>query len=245
MTDLQTMTIKDIVTRDYRAATILERYSLDFCCGGAKTISQACSEKSLDPTAVLEDLKRLSETAAGKSDDFTTMPLDKLIDHILVAHHEYVRRMLPILLARTQKVAGVHGERHPEVMEIAKRFAVVAHELRSHMMKEENILFPYIKMLLRAAASGGAVPFSPLGSVRNPIRMMEQEHHFAGNELYEIRALSCSYTPPEDACATLQVTYHELQEFERDLHQHVHLENNVLFPRAITLEDTHGGNTRQ
>lgn len=245
MNELEGLTIKEIVTQDYRAAEVFERYSLDFCCGGAKTILEVCGEKSLDPVMIISDLMQLSQSRNCDANRYNTLPLDALIDHIVAVHHGYVGRMLPTIFAHTQKVASVHGGRHPEVIEIAARFATVATELQSHMMKEENILFPYIKALVAAEANGDAAPSPPFGSARNPIRMMEQEHQSAGNELYEIRSLSASYTPPEDACTTYRVTYQELQEFESDLHRHVHLENNILFPKAIALEDRIPGKGRR
>ena len=210
-----------------------------FCAGavgGGKTIEQACKEKSVDPAMVFEDLKIASGESAGTGHRFESMAPDALIDHIVNTHHAYIRQALPSMLTHTQKVASVHGERHPEVIEIAARFAVVAGELQRHMMKEENILFPYIKTLVQAKRTKSAIHRPPFGSAQNPIRMMEAEHASAGDEMYEIRSLSSSYTPPADACTTFKVSYLELQQFELDLHQHVHLENNILFPHAIALE---------
>ena len=236
MSDMQTSTIKEIVTNDYRTAAVFEKYSLDFCCGGGKTIEQACREKSVNPTTIFDELKNTLSDPSGDESRFMAMGIDELIDHIVHTHHGYVRNALPPLLTHTQKVATVHGERHPEVIEIARRFAAVAQDLQNHMMKEERILFPYIKTLVQAKKMN--VPAEPpqFGSARNPIRMMEAEHQSAGNEMYEIRSLSASYTPPADACTTFKVSYLELKQFELDLHNHVHLENNILFPKAVALE---------
>jgi regulator of cell morphogenesis and NO signaling len=236
MNEVQELTIKEIVTGDFRTAAIFEKYSLDFCCGGGKTIEQACREKSVDPAIVLEDLRKASGDHAGGANRFGAMELDALIDHIVTTHHGYVRQALPAILAHTQKVASVHGERHPEVIRIATRVAAVAAELHHHMMKEEQILFPYIKALVQAKRENATMQRPPFGSAQNPIRMMEAEHQSAGNEMYEIRSLSSSYTPPADACTTFRVSYLELQQFELDLHTHVHLENNILFPKTLTLE---------
>ena len=236
MNTIQAATIKEIVTDDYRTAAIFEKYSLDFCCGGGKTIEQACKEKSVDPAMVFEDLKNAPGRSSGPGDRFHSMEPDALIEHIVNTHHAYIRQVLPSMFTHTQKVASVHGERHPEVMEIAARFAVVAGELQRHMTKEENILFPYIKALVHAKKTNAAIQRPPFGSAQNPIRMMEAEHASAGDEMYEIRLLSSSYTPPPDACTTFKVSYLELQQFELDLHQHVHLENNILFPHAIAIE---------
>jgi len=236
MNDMQTLTIKQIVTNDFRTAVIFEKYSLDFCCGGGKTIDQACKEKAVNPEVVFDDLKGTLTSSPEHESPFNSMGLDELIDHIVTTHHAYVRTAMPAIFTHTQKVASVHGANHPEVIAIAERFAVVAEELRKHMMKEEQVLFPYIKNLVRTKISGGKMARPPFGSAQNPIRMMEAEHQSAGNEMYEIRSLSTSYTPPPDACTTFKVSYLELQQFELDLHNHVHLENNILFPKAIVLE---------
>ncbi len=236
MNDMQTSTIKQIVTNDFRTAAIFEKYSLDFCCGGGKTIEEACKEKAVNPGVVFDDLKSSLTSSPGQGDQFQAMRLDELIDHIVTTHHEYVRTAIPAIYTHTQKVASVHGANHPEVTAIAERFATVAEELRKHMIKEEQVLFPYIKNLVRAKMSGTKMAQPPFGSAQNPIRMMEAEHQSAGNEMYEIRSLSASYTPPPDACTTFKVSYLELQQFELDLHNHVHLENNILFPKAIVLE---------
>ena len=238
MSNITTSTIKEIVTHDFRTAAIFEKYSLDFCCGGAKTIAQACKEKAVDATLVLAELESASSHSASNESRFTGMELDELAGYIVTTHHAYVRTALPSLLAHTRKVATVHGERHPEVIEIADRFAVVADELQKHMMKEENILFPYVKSLAVANRMKAKVQRPPFQSAENPIRMMEAEHKFAGDEMYEIRSLSSGYAPPADACTTFKVSYQELQQFELDLHNHVHLENNILFPKAIALEQT-------
>lgn len=229
-------TIKSIVTNDYRAAAIFEKYSLDFCCKGGVTIDQACSEKNLDPASVYAELAQLANESHGDTPHYSQWPMDELIDYILNVHHKYVRDAIPVISTHTQKVATVHGNNHPEVVEIARHYETVATELQSHMMKEEQILFPYIKALIKAKRDGGAFTPPPFGTAQNPIRMMEAEHRAAGDELYAVRSLSNNYVPPEDACTTYRVSFKELQQFEQDLHQHVHLENNILFPKAIALE---------
>jgi regulator of cell morphogenesis and NO signaling len=236
MNDIHASTIKDIVTNDYRTAAVFEKYSLDFCCGGGKTIEQACKEKSVNPMVVFEELKNSFSNLPSDESRLNEIELDALIDHIVTTHHAYVLKALPAILKHTHKVASVHGDRHPEVIRIAERFAIVAEELQHHMLKEERILFPYIKSLVRSKTLKTAMPRPHFGSVENPIRMMEAEHQSAGNELYEIRSLSSSYAPPDDACTTFKVSYLELQQFEFDLHNHVHLENNILFPKAVILE---------
>ncbi|MFI5253067.1 MAG: iron-sulfur cluster repair di-iron protein [Bacteroidota bacterium] len=236
MEQLQNATIKSIVTSDYRAAAIFEKYSLDFCCKGGVTIEQACSDKNINAATVFAELERLSNAGQSDTPNFAEWPIDELIDYIVNVHHKYVRESTPIIYAHTQKVATVHGANHPEVIEIDRHFAIVAADMQNHMMKEEHMLFPYIKTLVNSNRNGGMIPSSPFGTVQNPIAMMEAEHKAAGDELYEVRSLSKSYVPPEDACTTYRVSYKELQQFEEDLHRHVHLENNILFPKAIALE---------
>lgn len=236
MNALTTSTIKSIVTEDYRAAAIFERYSLDFCCKGGVTVAQACAEKNIDPAPIVAALEQLKQEPETSSQSFSHWPADELIKYIVNVHHKYVREAIPVIFQHTQKVASVHGSNHPEVVEIAKHFETVAAELRGHMMKEEQILFPYINALVQAKRLGQKVPRPPFGSAQNPIRMMEAEHAAAGDGLYAIRERSGNYLPPNDACTTYRVSYKELQQFELDLHQHVHLENNILFPKAIALE---------
>jgi regulator of cell morphogenesis and NO signaling len=237
VTDISTSTLKEIVTDDFRVAAIFEKYSLDFCCRGGKTIEEACVDKAVNKDSVLLEVTKLQRRDEPLADSFSNLSLTALIRHITTTHHSFVRKMVPILLTHTRKVAAVHGANHPEVVEIAAGFERVATDLQSHMMKEERVLFPYIDTLVDASNGTESVRRPPFGNAKNPISMMEAEHQAAGDELYEIRRLSSNYTPPGDACTTFKVTYQELQEFERDLHQHVHLENNILFPKAIALEE--------
>jgi regulator of cell morphogenesis and NO signaling len=237
---LHTSTLKTIVTEDFRTAAVFEKYSLDFCCKGGVTIDEACAARNVDTTSVFADLDRLSGESLPSGERFREWDTEALIDHILTVHHEYVRTAIPVLSLHTEKVARVHGERHPEVVTIARHFAAVAAELQSHMMKEERILFPYIRSLAVARRKGRHPEAPSFGSAANPIRMMEAEHVAAGDTLYAVRSLSNNYTVPEDGCTTYRVTYQELRQFEEDLHRHVHLENNILFPSAIALEHASG-----
>lgn len=239
MTDLSKATLKEIVTDDFRAAAVFEKYSLDFCCRGGRTVEEACIEKAVDKTSVLSELQQRLLCDKPALDSFGGLSLSALISHIVATHHAYVRKMVPVLLTHTAKVATVHGANHQEAVRIARLFDVVAAELQEHMAKEEQVLFPYIDMLVRASERHEECPRPPFGTIQNPVRMMEAEHRAAGDGLYEIRSLSSNYAPPADACTTYKVTYQELQEFEMDLHQHVHLENNILFPKAVALEAKH------
>lgn len=228
--------LKDIVIEDFHTAAVFEKYALDFCCHGGKTIDEACREKGIKTSSVLTELETLSVKCDGSSFRFGDWDSDFLIDYIVNNHHAYVSKMVPVLLVHTQKIASVHGARHPEVVKIADHFNSVAGDLQQHMRKEELVLFPFIKELARAKKAGQHTLRPPFGTVGNPIRMMEAEHQAAGDEMSAIRNLSNGYIVPEDACTTYRVTYQELHDFEVDLHQHVHLENNILFPKAILLE---------
>jgi len=229
-------TLRDVVAGDYRAATVFEKHGIDYCCGGARPLGAACRDAGVPAETLLAELAGLDAVPREDGRDYASMDPAALVDHIVATHHAYVRGAIPTILGHTAKVAEKHGERHPEMVEVARLFEGVAQEMTQHMMKEEQILFPYIKVLARQAASGCPAAPSPFGSVQNPIRMMEMEHESAGNAMARIRELTGGFTPPDDACTTYQATLGELDEFERDLHRHVHLENNILFPRAVEME---------
>ena len=234
--------IGEIVARNFRAAQIFESYGLDFCCGGKKSISEACEKKGISPDNVINELNSKLENlkifdANGRNAiNYNAWELDFLIDYIINTHHVYVMNSLPNIFAHSQKVASVHGENHPEVNSIADLFSNLKDELEAHLQKEEKMLFPYIKNLVRIKRENIEVQYPPFGTVNNPIKMMEHEHDNAGNILSYINRLSGNYNPPQDACTTFRVLYQELKEFEDDLHTHIHLENNILFPKAAELE---------
>ncbi len=228
--------IGEIVAQNYRAARIFENFGLDFCCGGKKTISEACEKKGLNAEEVVTELSSIKENGNGKTIDYKSWEPDFLVDYIINTHHFYLMNALPNIFAHSQKVASVHGENHPEVISIADLFSNLKEELDAHMQKEEKMLFPYIKYIVNIKRNKTEMQFPPFGTVNNPIKMMENEHENAGNILAYINKLSNSYTPPEDACTTFKVLYNELKEFEDDLHVHIHLENNILFPKASELE---------
>jgi regulator of cell morphogenesis and NO signaling len=233
---LQKLTLSQIVSSNYKTAAVFEKYDLDFCCGGDITVSEACERKGLDSSKILDELQLLKNE--NKPDDkFGEWSLDFLVDYIVNNHHAYVNKMIPLLAEHTQKIASKHGENHPELIEVSNSFSRVYKDLKQHMMKEEQILFPFIKQLANAERNGSKSEAPFFGTVRNPIRMMEAEHEAAGNELHEIRRLTDNYSVPEDACNTYRVTMQELKEFEEDLHKHVYLENYILFPKSIKLED--------
>ena len=233
-TPLEDITIGEIVARDFRAAAIFQRFGIDFCCGGKRSVPAACRTAAVEPSLVLASLDEL-RPEEGASDNPTGWSVDRLATHIVDTHHAYIRSSGPTISAYLEKLVKVHGARHPELARIFHAFGQMYRELLPHMMKEEHVLFPYLGELTSAVA--GAKFVSPFGTVLNPIHMMEREHEEVGSEMRVIRELTSDFTPPEDGCTTYRVCFAELQRFEQDLHRHVHLENNVLFPRAVALEE--------
>jgi regulator of cell morphogenesis and NO signaling len=229
---LEHATVGDLVASDFRRAGILERHGIDFCCGGRRSLGEACRLAAADPEAVLRDLRDLPP--GDSEDDVADWPIEQLIDHIESKHHSYVRAAMPRIAAYLTKLVAVHGARHPELSLLESTFRHLRADFEQHLVKEEEILFPYIRQL--AANGNFGFRASPFGSVENPIRMMEREHRDAGDEMLIIRDLTCGYRAPSDGCTTYNVCLSELKAFESDLHRHVHLENNVLFPKAVFLE---------
>jgi regulator of cell morphogenesis and NO signaling len=233
MNQLSERALGDIVAEDWRAAAVFDQFGIDFCCGGRRSVAAACQTAGIDAAAVEQALEQLH--AVDASDEVSQWPITRLIDHIVTTHHDYVRGAVPRIAGYLAKLTSVHGARHPELAQVAAEFDVLGADLLQHMRKEEHVLFPYVREL-----EGQARPApSPFGTVENPIRMMEREHEEAGTQLRELRRLTGDYTAPADGCATYRVCFEELAHFERDLHRHVHLENNVLFPRAVQLEAAH------
>ncbi|HEX6982617.1 MAG TPA: iron-sulfur cluster repair di-iron protein [Balneolaceae bacterium] len=233
MKTLEKRTVGQIVAEDYRTAQIFRNFKLDFCCGGNKTIDEACNKKGINPSEVKRALEELGKEGA-EQDNYNNWSLDFLTDYIINNHHQFTRSKLPEIGFYAKKVAKVHGDRHSELKEIHKEFEKLSAELISHMDKEEKLLFPFIKKLV-AGGMNEADKFK-FGSASDPIAMMEEEHDEAGASMSKIRELSDDFTPPEDACATYHVLFENLEGFEKDLHKHVHLENNILFPKSLKLE---------
>lgn len=226
--------IGEIVAGDFRAASVFNEYGIDFCCGGKRTVAEVCREQKVDAGAVVAAIEKVC-AEPGTGPRFDEWEPEALIGYIVGNHHGYVRRALPSLVANAVKIAAVHGSRHPELHEVAQLAQAVSAEMSSHMVKEERILFPYIAELSAAAREGRPPAAAPFGPVENPIRMMEEEHESAGACMARIRELTGGYATPQDGCTTYRICFQELEAFETDLHAHVHLENNLLFPKALAL----------
>lgn len=229
-------TIGEMVAKDYRKAEVFRKFGLDFCCGGKKTLEKACEKKGIDLSEIKTALAEVEAQVTNSTEDYNSWELDFLADYIVNKHHKYVENSHPMLYEFSQKVARVHGDRHPEVIEIAHYYLEVAEELNNHMHKEEMILFPYIKELVNAKRNNLQMSTPPFGTIQNPINMMEEEHVSAGGNMDKIKELSNNFTPPDDACNSYRVLFAKLKEYEFDLHHHIHLENNILFKKAIELE---------
>lgn len=231
-----TQTVREIALEQPSSIRVFEHYGIDYCCGGRKPLSDACAANNVAVDAVIAALEAAAKTPEESREDWTGKSLTSLSAHIVSTHHAYVKRELPRLAELAQKVVNRHGASKTELPLIQAKLTQLDGELTNHLAKEEAVLFPYIAELERAIAAGAPKPHGCFGTVANPIAMMTQEHDAAGTLLAEIRTLSRNFTTPEDACPTYHAYYDGLKEFEQDLHQHIHLENNILFPRAIELE---------
>ena len=229
-------TLAQIVTLRPAAAAIFENYDLDYCCRGKQTLKEACNNDFIKLKVIEQELEKVFKIDSFRPPaDFREMPLSALVDYIVNKHHAYVKESIPRITAHVQKVSSKHGVRHPELPEIDRLFSRVSEEMRQHMYKEEHILFPRIKEIAGSTGNGTLPWLHERSYLSAPIYLMESEHESAGNILHEIRSLTRHFTPPADACVTFKITYHELNEFENDLHRHIHLENNILFPKALEL----------
>jgi len=216
MTITKDKTVAQIVTENIKASHVFKKYNIDFCCGGGVTIEKVCEKNGVAYETLANDLLQISSSVED-SNDYNTWKLPFLIDYIVNIHHEYVEENLPLLLMYASKVSKVHGHHYSEVIEIDRLVREIASELSAHMKKEELILFPFIKQMVRAEKEGTSVPERNFGSVDNPIRMMEHEHEEVGDRFKEIARLTNQYTPPQEACNTFKALYDKLDEFEQDL----------------------------
>ncbi|CEK15185.1 iron-sulfur cluster repair di-iron protein [Chthonomonas calidirosea] len=229
-------TIGQLVVERPDRARVFEAFGLDYCCGGKKTIGEACAEKGKNADEVLAALREHdAATPPASETDWGQATLSKLVDHIVATHHEYLRRELPRLQEMAAKVALVHGDRHPEMVQVHELFKRFQSDQELHMAKEEAVLFPMCKLLDTATEMPRTFC---AGTLRHPIQAMEREHDIAGDDLSEMRRLTNDFTPPPDACNTFRVLLAGLAELEEDMHMHIHKENNILFPRALAKEDS-------
>lgn len=236
MSELNTQSLAQIVTNDHRAAAIFEKYHLDFCCKGKRSLQQACAEQQLPVEEITTELENiLQKDPIHNKNSFEQFSLTQLVYYIVSTHHDYVKKEAPQIMAYLQRVVAKHGNRHPEMLKVFELFASVKEEMEMHMRKEEFILFPRIKELEKISQEKSEQLQLNISYLQSPILIMEQEHDHAGSLLDEIRKLTSDYTPPADACTTYRLSFAALKAFEMDLHQHVHLENNILFPKALAI----------
>ena len=226
-------TIADIVTADIRTASIFKRHGIDFCCGGGKILSDVCKEKKIRVSKITNEIQKLN--SIKKEKNYNKMSVNALIKHIIETHHKYVKEKIPTIKDFAKKVSKVHGKNYPETNLIYHLFLKLSDELLDHMNKEEEILFPKIKILVDKTYSKSV--FFSYGTISNPIKMMEMEHESAKKVLKEIEELSNKYNSPPSACNTYKALYNSLKEFQDDLHIHIHLENNILFPKVMKFDD--------
>ena len=228
--------IGEIVAENYKAASIFKSYNIDFCCNGNRSIAAASKKKNIDENVLIQQLSEVLNKKEEADIDFKLWSVDLLADYIQKKHHRYVVAKIAEITPYLDRIVEVHGEQHPELYEIKELFAQSADELSAHMKKEETVLFPYIREMVDKETKGEKLVKPPFGSIENPIKVMNAEHDNEGVRFRKISELSNNYQPPKDACNTYRVTFNLLKEFEDDLHRHIHLENNILFPSSIEFE---------
>lgn len=250
MSNLPLQTLAQIVTENYRTAAVFEHFRLDFCCKGKRSLQQACEEKNLDLQEVVSQLEHVFVKNNRSAENFLQLSLTDLTDYIISYHHQYVRNEMPLIMQYLKKIAARHGGNHPELQRVAELFTGLKQELEMHLVKEEQVLFPRIRQT-ETLAKDEPGPHTNHTFLDAPIHVMEHEHDDAGAIMTAIRTLTNDYALPDDACTTYKLCFASLQSFEADLHHHVHLENNVLFPKAMELfyqdenvKDLHKGNTK-
>lgn len=231
-----TQTVREIALENPATIRVFEKFGIDYCCGGRKPLAEACEASNIDVDEVIAALERALTEPVPQAENWAGKPLGDLATYIVNTHHAYVNGEVPRLALLAARVVQRHADDKPELLVIQQKVAEISAELAQHMAKEEMILFPHIAKLERALVTGEPKPQGCFGTVANPIAMMTSEHDAAGTLMAEIRQLSNDYTPPLGACPTFHNFFNSLREFEADLHQHVHLENNILFPKAIALE---------
>jgi len=233
------MTVRDLAMELPEATRLFEKLKIDYCCGGNRPLTEACASAGIDVDNVMGMLVEVTKSTSQErvTLNYQDASLPDLITHIIDTHHVFTKSEMERLQLLADKVLAAHGGNHPELIHLDELFTRLCADLKPHMFKEEQILFPYIVAMAEAAEQNRAVPLAPFGTVNNPIRMMMMEHDTAGQILRELRALTSDYTVPADACFSYQTLYQALENFENDLHQHIHLENNILFPKALELQN--------
>ncbi|MFV0265717.1 MAG: iron-sulfur cluster repair di-iron protein [Draconibacterium sp.] len=227
--------VGEIVKGNYKTARIFDQHKIDFCCGGAISVKDACVKANVSQEVLLEELETIFLTDDPDSKYIDSLGLDQLSDYIVARHHSYVSQNIPFLQQKLQKLCDVHGENHPELFKVKDLFSTAAGNLTMHMQKEELVLFPYIRKMVQYK-NGDTSIANEFGGVNGPIEVMLQEHQAEGERFFEIADLTSGYTCPPDGCNTYRITYQTLSDFEQDLHRHIHLENNILFLKALALE---------
>lgn len=235
-TDYRTNTVGEIVRLNFKAAEVFNNHGIDFCCGGKVSLADACESGNCDIDLIIHELEALNTGNGNAVHNFDAWGIGFLSDYIKNTHHQYVKTEIPLILPLAKKVAEVHGENHSELIRISELFQDLAEELTSHLNKEEQILFPYVKKMEEEQLAGKCSGPNCFGSIESPISVMEAEHENAGVILKEMFRLSNGYMVPDDACNTFRLLFDKMKAFENDLHQHIHLENNILFPKAIQME---------
>lgn len=229
--------IREFVAADFRTAAVFSKYKIDFCCRGDRPIDEVCEKNNISLDAILQDLDKVINSSSEQTIDYKSWPTDLLADYIQKKHHRYVLEKTPVLRQFLDKLCKVHGGRHPELFKVNELFTASTNELTRHMKDEESILFPYIREMVEAKSDGKPKPpTEKFGTVESPIATMLDEHDAEGVRFREIARITDDYTPPADACNTYRVAFQMLEEFEKDLHLHIHLENNILFRSAVDLE---------
>lgn len=235
--DLSNISIGEIVKTNYKTSDIFKKYGIDFCCGGGKSIAKVCQDSDLNEEEIVQEVKKMLQSTKDDGLPYDEWPIDLLATYVQKIHHKYVEEAIPVLKEYLAKIAKVHGKHHPELHEINSLFEGCAGELTKHMKKEELMLFPYIQKLAKLQGSHDTPWQKPVfGSLKSLIDDMENEHTAEGDRFRTIVQLSNNYTPPADACNTYIVAFQKLREFENDLNLHIHLENNIMFRKAIALE---------
>jgi regulator of cell morphogenesis and NO signaling len=232
---VETTQVADVASRFPATIKVFQKRGIDFCCGGKRGLATACAEGGIDLSLLRTELQTAIACAPEDTDGLPEMPLDELTRHIVARYHDTLREELPRMERMMQKVLAVHGPKHPWLDGVAQTFSALRDDMLPHMQKEEDVLFPFISRMASEQASVHLPP-APFGALQNPIRMMEMEHEAVGSLLVELRFQTNGYVPPEGACNTFRGLYHAFAELERETHEHIHVENNILHPRAMALE---------